>query len=257
MARLFTTCQSARALFTRVLALSVLWCVACDRVDEVPTKPPDATPVLESLSVEGSEGGASPPRSKRRPKSIVLAELRDEAAWLVADGYLTRNEIVGALKGMEPRVTLADEIAELVDEAFAEHRQLEAHWRGATDPDRLARAFAALERERIVARERFADCHACAKVDLEVLADDAKARGAPLKGYAYFTDQDADGVSDSHALTITTGGFADNDEAITQRVLAVLRANHLPAQLDDEGNSVVRLEGLDWKKRRFSRAPRR
>lgn len=200
---------------------------------------------------------------KRRPKSILLAEARELAGWRVADGYLSREDIIGlALDAADGRASLKKDIEKLVDDELSAHRAREAEWRYPTDPDRLTRAFATLERQGILARERFADCRKCGLADMKLLREDLLEQGKRVDGYVFFTDQDADGVSQSGELVLEFGSFRSSDESrdrVADRIEAALSAEGLSAvrERDDEDEPYFVLSELSWQRRRFTRPPSR
>ena len=200
--------------------------------------------------------------AKRRPKSILLAETREIVGWRVADGFLDRAAIVDlAMDAADGRESLRSDVEKVVEEEFAAHQKREADWKFLTDPDRLGRAFVALEKDKVIARERFSDCRKCGVADMKLLREDLIEKGRRADGYVFFTDQDADGVSKAGELVLEYGSFREDDEAterIAEKIAQVLRSQGLTvvAESDDEKSSYLVLTGLDWQKRRFTRPPR-
>lgn len=202
--------------------------------------------------------------SKRRPRSILLAEARELIGWRVADGFLSRDEILtAAVRSADGRESLKAELEKVVDEELSAHRRREAEWRYLTDADRLSRAFKTLEKQGVIARERFADCRKCGVADMKLLREDLLERGQRADGYVFFTDQDADGLSESGELVLEYGSFREDAEAAQKvggRVEQVLESEGLSAvaETDDEGGETyLVLSGLEWQKRRFTKAPAR
>lgn len=222
---------------------------------------PDVASVLGSLTARAP---ATRPEKdgKRRPKSILLAETRELVGWRVADGFLDRAAIIElAMNAADSRESLRSEVEKVVDEELTAHQKRETEWKYLTDPDRLARAFVSLEKDKVIARERFSDCRKCGVADMKLLREDLLEKGRRADGYVFFTDQDADGVSKAGELVLEYGSFRDDDEATTriaEKVAQVLRAQGLTvvAETDEEKSSYLVLTGLDWQKRRFSKPPR-
>lgn len=213
-----------------------------------------ATPTVKSRPEKEKD-------SKRRPKSILLAEAREVVGWRVADGFLEKDEIVKlAMASADGRESLRSEIEALVDEELSAHRKREAAWKYLTVPDRLSRAFAALDKQGVIARERFTDCRKCGVTEMKVLREDLLDQGKRAEGYVFFTDQDADGVSESGELVLEYGSFREGDEAAAKvgaKVEAALKAEGLtPVAETDDAEAYFVLSGLDWQKRRFTRPPR-
>lgn len=199
--------------------------------------------------------------SKRRPRSILIAEARELVGWRVADGFLDRKAIIElAMQSADGRESLRPELEALVDDELNAHRRREAGWKHLTAPDRLTRAFTALDKQGVIARERFTDCRKCGLEEMKALREDRLDDGKRADGYVFFTDQDADGVSESGELVLEFGSFRDDDDAnqkIGVRVSQALRAEGLePVAETDEGEAYLVLTALEWQKRRFTRPPR-
>jgi hypothetical protein len=254
---------------TRVLS-ALLLVAGCDEA-KGPSGADGGASLAESLA-EGADLSASlttGPRKrpeaegKRRPKSILLAEARELVGWRVADGYLDRDDIIElALEAADGRASLKKDLEKLVDDELSAHRAREAEWRYLTDADRLSRAFVTLERQGVLARERFADCRKCGLADMKALREDLLEQGRRVEGYLFFTDQDADGVSQSGELVLEFGSFRDAEDSrrrVAERVEQALRAEGLspvPETGDDDETYFV-LTDLNWQKRRFTRPPAR
>lgn len=201
--------------------------------------------------------------TRRRPKSILLAEARELVGWRVADGFLGRGEIVElAMQAADGRASLRADVERLVDEELGAHKRREASWRFLTSADRLSRAFAALEKQGVIARERFTDCRRCGVAEMKALREDWLDQGRRAQGYVFFTDQDADGLSESGELVLEYGSFRD-DAAATRQVAerveqALEREGFSPVREtdDEEGSAYLVLTGLEWQKRRFTAPPR-
>ncbi|MBL8919852.1 MAG: hypothetical protein JNJ54_13370 [Myxococcaceae bacterium] len=251
-----------------VLAASILLACEQGRSSGEPQKPQDEadpTPAVAAAVLSAKAGPRARPEkdkeSKRRPRSILLAEARELVGWRVADGFLGRKDIVElAMQSADGRESLRSEIEALVDDELAAHRRREAAWRYLTAPDRLTRAFTALDKQGVIARERFTDCRKCGLEEMKALREDWLEDGKRADGYVFFTDQDADGVSESGELVLEFGSFREGGEAdrkIGERVSQALRAEGLEAVAEtDEGEAYLVLTGLEWQKRRFTRPPR-
>lgn len=221
---------------------------------------------LESQKEGSDERGRSqrraPNKTKRRPKSLLLAQVRELTGWRVADGFLPREQIIEvAMIAADDRQSLRAEVENIVDDELAAHRKRESEWRYWTDADRLTRAFLALEKQGIIAHERFADCRSCALADMKVLREDFIESGRRAEGYVFFTDQDADGVSERGELVLEFGSFEDDEKmarSVGERIQHALRAAGLRVVAEeDQGEQYLVLTDLQWQKRRFSRPPTR
>lgn len=254
---------------TRVLSALLVF-AGCDEAKE-PSEGDGGVSLAQALA-DGVDVGAAltaGPRKrpeaegKRRPKSILLAEARELVGWRVADGYLSREDIIDlALEAADGRASLKKDIEKLVDDELAAHRAREAGWRYLTDADRLSRTFATLERQGVLARERFSDCRKCGLADMKLLREDLLDQGKRVEGYVFFTDQDADGVSQSGELVLELGSFRDSDDSrrrVADRVEQALRSEGFSpvSETGDDDETYLVLTDLNWQKRRFSRPPTR
>ncbi|MCA3014421.1 MAG: hypothetical protein INH41_18720 [Myxococcaceae bacterium] len=255
-------------MFVRAYCLSLLLLAsACEETRPAPVADaggePDGLLVLSDGGVATEPRRRPSPEGKRRPKSILLAEVREVVGWRVADGYLSREDIVDlALDAADGRESLRRDVEKLVDDELAAHREREAGWRFLTDPDRLARAFGALERQGVLARERFSDCRKCGLAEMKDLRESLQTQGRRFDGYAFFTDQDADGVSESGELVLEFGSFrdtADSRRRVADRLEQALRAEGLSAvrETDEDDEPYLVLVDLTWQRRRFTKPPAR
>lgn len=248
------------------LLSALLLGAGCD--DAPKNETPDESEQAEPMPALAAALSAAPSKvrpekeSKRRPKSILLAEARELIGWRVADGFLSREEILAAaMQSADGRESLKAELEKVVDEELSAHRKREAEWKFLTDADRLSRAFKVLDKQGIIARERFADCRKCGVADMKLLREDLLERAQRADGYVFFTDQDADGLSESGELVLEYGSFREDAEAskkLGARVQQVLETEGLTPvfETDDEGGETyLVLSGLEWQKRRFTKAP--
>jgi hypothetical protein len=107
----------------------------------------------------------------------------------VREGFDSVHEIMEdaahyALEKYE-REDLHPEILRLTAELIALHQAEQASWEGKTDCDRLDEAFAALNRQGIVARPDFSCCNNCGFTDIWDEIEEAEKRQA-VEGYAFY-----------------------------------------------------------------------
>lgn len=246
--------------FPLVAALGLFGCTE-DGAPPAREEAPSAA-VLSTEPARAQSPGRPEKETKRRPKSILLAEARELVGWRVADGFLSRDRIVAlAVEAADGRESLRPDLERLVDEELAAHRSREKDWHHLTDADRLMRAFVSLERSGVIAREHFADCRTCGQADMQTLREDLLDQGKRADGYVFFTERDAEGVSKSGELVLEYGSFRAEAEAtarIGARVAEALRREALSVvdQSDEESPYLV-LTDLEWRRRRFSRPPGR
>ncbi|MEU8760129.1 hypothetical protein [Streptomyces sp. NPDC048659] len=169
---------------------------------------------------------------------------------VLAGGYATRAELAELAEEFlvtEDRRPVSGGQAEaLADRLWLERVAEQAAWRGETDPERLTRAFAALEEAGVTARENFTCCRRCGEAEI---GDD----GEPdARGFVYFHSQCTDSAVAGHGLTLLYGGFdgsADTSAAIGREVVAALEAVGLRAEWDGEPGRAVTVTPLDWRRR--------
>ncbi len=257
----------------RALGLLVACALVACREDRVAAKKaaPEATQPAKVVAAaatasDEAEAAERAKETKRRPRSIVLAHARELIAWRVADGFMTRPELLeAAFEAADQRESLRPTLDAMVDEELRAHRQREAEWESLTEPDRLTRAFAALEKAGVIARERFADCRTCGQADMKQLREELLEQGRRAEGYVFSTEQQVDGVSQSGELWLEYGAFRDEAAAhrrIADQVREALRGaglNVSEAETDADGPEErgMLLTELTWQRRRFTRAPAR
>ncbi|GAA1504656.1 hypothetical protein GCM10009730_04650 [Streptomyces albidochromogenes] len=177
-------------------------------------------------------------------------ELERRVREVLVGGYTSRAalaELAEEYLVTEDRRPVSRKQAEaLADRMWLERVAEQATWQGETDPERLARAFTALETAGITARENFTCCRSCGESDIG-------AEGAPdARGFVYFHTQCTDSAAAGLGLTLLYGGF-DGSEATTaavgREVVAALDHVGLPTAWDGDPNQAVHVTPLDWRRR--------
>ncbi|MEV6505501.1 hypothetical protein [Streptomyces sp. NPDC051642] len=135
--------------------------------------------------------------------------------------------------------------ARLVDRLWLERVAEQAVWEGVTDPDRLTRAFEALDASGITARENFACCRGCGLAEIGAEREDAR-------GFVFFHDQITEHAAEGYGLALHYGGFdgsAETTTAVGQEILAALRGAGLSAHWDGDPDKAIDVKPLTWHKR--------
>ncbi|WP_433340047.1 DUF6891 domain-containing protein [Streptomyces sp. CA-253872] len=135
----------------------------------------------------------------------------------------------------------------LVDRLWRDRLAEQAAWRGETDPERLARAFAALDAAGVVAREDFTCCRSCGMREIGAEAGPGGARG-----FVFFHQQCTDGAVTEGTLRLYFGGFDDEERttaAIGHEVVAALTAAGLGTAWDGSPARAIEVTPLDWRRR--------
>ncbi|MGW2960206.1 DUF6891 domain-containing protein [Streptomyces sp. NPDC001220] len=185
----------------------------------------------------------------------VAARAEDQVHALLRDGYLGIERLVREtvdLMADDDRDGTAPvspaQAREVVERLWVERVAEQRAWTGPTDPDRLTRAFTALEREGVVAREDFTCCHSCGMAEIGAEAEDAGG----ARGFVFFHHQGTRSAAEGHGLSLYYGGFdgsAETTTAVGREVVAALTAAGLSAVWDGNPDKAIELTPLTWHKR--------
>ncbi|MEU6716511.1 hypothetical protein ABZ897_34025 [Nonomuraea sp. NPDC046802] len=169
---------------------------------------------------------------------------------VVAGGYATRARLAelaqdylarGGRRPLSPA-----QAWRLADRMWLERIEEQRTWQGRTDPERLTRAFAALERSGITARENFACCRSCGDAEIG-------AAGRPhARGFVYFHEQCTDAAVRGGGLTLLFGAFdgpPDAAASIGRQVRAALEAAGLAVEWNGDPSRAMTVTPLDWRRR--------
>lgn len=178
------------------------------------------------------------------------AELEERVRETLRGGYASRAELAEIaedyLVTADRRPVSPAQARALADRLWGERVAEQAAWRGETDPERLTRAFAALESAGITARENFTCCRSCG--DAEIGAE----ASPEARGYVYFHTQGTDSAAGGHGLMLLYGGFdgsAGTTAAVGREVVAALDAVGLRTVWDGDPGRAVHVTPLDWRRR--------
>lgn len=180
-----------------------------------------------------------------------LAELEKCVRVAVLSGYGTRAEMVEVaceylVTEDDPEPVSRAQGFRLVDRLWRERVAEQAGWEGETDPERLTRAFEALDDAGITARENFTCCRSCGMAEIG-------GDGSPdARGFVFFHLQGTESAVGGHGLMLYYGGFDGSSEttaAVGHEVVAALRGAGLPATWDGDPGRAIDVEPLDWRRR--------
>ncbi|MFJ1967602.1 DUF6891 domain-containing protein [Streptomyces sp. NPDC087903] len=165
-------------------------------------------------------------------------------------GYTSRAELAELAEeylvtGTRRPVSRESAVA-LADSMWLERVAENAEWGGETDPERLTRAFIALQETGITAREHFACCRNCGRSEIGDAAE------PDARGFVYFHTQCTDSAAAGHGLMLLYGGFDGSPEttaAIGREVVAALEAAGLRTEWDQNPESAITVTPLDWRRR--------
>ncbi|MEU4091745.1 hypothetical protein [Streptomyces sp. NPDC026673] len=179
-------------------------------------------------------------------RALLEARVRE----VLVGGYATRAELAKVaeeyLVSGKRRPVSPEQAGELADRMWLERVAEQTRWEGETDPERLTRAFAALEAAGITARENFSCCRSCGESEI------GPAGPPDARGFVYFHAQCTDSAAAGRGLMLLFGGFdgsSDTTAAIGREVVAALEAAGLPTEWDGDPGNAVTVTPLDWRKR--------
>ncbi|OKK08236.1 hypothetical protein AMK26_04260 [Streptomyces sp. CB03234] len=190
------------------------------------------------------------PEPVPEPAAEIREQVEEHVRELLVCGYANRARLAEAaeewlVSGDERPVSPA-QARQLVDRLWRERLEEQAGWVGTTDPERVARAFAALDARGIVAREDFTCCRTCGMSEIGEEGD------ASSRGFVFFHSQCTAGAAAGHGLYLLYGGFDGSEEttaAIGREVVAALGEEGLTVDWDGSPEQAIIVTGLDWRKR--------
>ncbi|MFD9701986.1 DUF6891 domain-containing protein [Lentzea sp. NPDC059081] len=178
------------------------------------------------------------------------AELEDRVREVLAGGYASREDLAEVAEEYlvtgDRRPVSRPQARELADRLWLERVAEQESWQGETDPERLTRAFAALEAAGITARENFTCCRTCGNAEI----GDEALPGA--RGFVYFHAQSTEAAAAGHGLTLHYGGFdgsAGTTTAVGAEVVTALEAAGLPAEWNRDPGRAITVTPLRWHRR--------
>jgi hypothetical protein len=195
-----------------------------------------------------------------RDSASLVDEMRDYIRNQVATGYLNADEIEEAvddvfLYDLDSSVVdpaMLRRIAGVeTDKAFAAQIDAQHQWPDVTDCDRLDRAFAALDRIGIVARQNFTCCHTCGHVEIGDEVRAAEESGTNVIGYAFFHFQCTDGAVATGDLYLYYGSRKGEEAAsvrVGQAIVEAVERHGLAAEWNGDPSTAI-LVKLNWQRR--------
>ncbi|MFJ7947258.1 DUF6891 domain-containing protein [Streptomyces sp. NPDC096354] len=177
-------------------------------------------------------------------------ELEKRVREVLVGGYASRAELAELAEEYlvtEDRRPVSRAQAEaLADRMWLERVAEQAAWQGETDPERLTRAFTALQKAGITARENFTCCRNCGQSEI------GGEGGPDTRGFVYFHTQCTDSAAVGHGLMLLYGGFDGSSATagvIGDEVVAALEAAGLNAEWDRDPGRAITVTPLDWRRR--------
>ncbi|MFJ8045787.1 DUF6891 domain-containing protein [Kitasatospora sp. NPDC096147] len=182
--------------------------------------------------------------------TVDLTDLEDRLRLELAFGYtdlarlaeLAEDYLVTA----EGRPVSPAQAEVLARRLWLERITEQAAWQGETDPERLTRAFEALERDGLSTREH---CP-CVADRCRTETDPGATPGA--RGFVHFHYQNTAQAVAGAGLTLRHGAFdgsAETSTAVGHRLVAALHAAGLHTVWDGSPDQPVTVTPLDWHRR--------
>ncbi|MFJ9724727.1 DUF6891 domain-containing protein [Streptomyces sp. NPDC101209] len=177
-------------------------------------------------------------------------ELEKRVREVLVGGYASRAELAELaeeyLVANDRRPVSREQAQSLADRLWLERVAEQAEWQGETDPERLTRAFTALQAAGITARENFTCCRSCGQSEIGGESE------PEARGFVYFHTQCTDSAAAGHGLTLLYGGFDGSSEttaAIGHEVVTALEAVGLHTDWDHDPGRAITVTPLDWRRR--------
>ncbi|WP_298125552.1 hypothetical protein [Brevundimonas sp.] len=198
-------------------------------------------------------------RRARAPLELTEAQILDELRAVmqmeIAGGFTPREALVelavSILAGDVEEAGLRREAERIFPELVAAHDASMSEWPEVTDCDRLDAAFAALEASGVISRQNFSCCGMCGSGEIWDEIEDARKGGRPVRGYAFFHQQDTEGATQGDGIYLNYGADEEGEDAavaIGREVVAALEAKGLRTDWDGHIENRIRIN-LDWKRR--------
>lgn len=239
----------------RQLAIAAVVLIACKRQD--PPPPPVAPPAeVRTTEVASAAPDAAVPAARLSPEEIE-ADARDSARTAVRTGFLSRDEVEERTREELAEELDADEqvlaakAKAIVAPLWRAQLEEEKTWRGLTDCDRLDLAFAALEKQGVLARQNYEDCQTCAVGAIAEEMATARNAGKKVVGYTYFHEQDTESAAEGGGLRLAFGAAPHGpltEAKVAALVVAALEAQGLAPRWDGDASRRIGVP-LQWRKR--------
>jgi hypothetical protein len=185
-----------------------------------------------------------------------LEDLRAFIAERIREGFESAHEIVASAQDWAcdeySREDLLPEIRRLTAELLAAHQAEQAGWGPTTDCDRLDQAFAALNRQGIVARQDFSCCNNCGFSEIWDEIEEAEKQQA-VDGYVFYHLQSTERVIKTGQLLMAYGCLEDDPKAlqrVAKKIVEELRSVGLRASWGGTAGHPIVVEGVVWRRRR-------
>lgn len=186
----------------------------------------------------------------------ALNDIRSFIAYRIREGFESVHDIVVNATNYayerHGRDDIKPDIKRITAELLATHRVEQGGWKGSTDCDRLDEAFAALNRQGIVARQDFSCCNNCGFTEIWDEVEKEEER-QPVKGYVFYHLQCIERAIESGQLLMAYGCVEDDTEAfhwVADKIVAELHRVGLNARWQRTTEHPIVVDGIVWHRRR-------
>ncbi|GHH76113.1 hypothetical protein GCM10018781_46560 [Kitasatospora indigofera] len=177
-------------------------------------------------------------------------ELETRVREELVGGYASRAQLAELaeeyLVTKERRPVSREQAQVLADRLWLQRVAEQADWQGETDPERLTRAFNALEASGLTAREDFTCCRSCGQAEIG-------GEGGPgARGFVYFHSRCTESAAAGHGLMLLYGGFdgaTETTAAVGREIVAALDVVGLRTEWDGDPGRAITVTPLDWRRR--------
>ena len=197
----------------------------------------------------------------KKTQADLEREVHETVVRRVIEGFESRDEIIAGvvdeLAQEYDAVALRTAVVRLADLELAAQRERERLWTEPTDCDRLDQAFAALEKNGIIARQNYSDCQTCGVAQISEEMAKLHQAGKPVRGYVFYHEQDTEGAADG-GLYLSYGaenGEGQDSVAVGRDIVRELDHHRLKTVWNGDLSERINVQ-LDWRRRRFTTAPR-
>jgi hypothetical protein len=149
----------------------------------------------------------------------VLADIRFFVDSQIRQGFSSVHEIVEETTDFVfetlGRDDLEIEVQHIVTDLLVAYRTEQGYWKSSTDCDRLNEAFAALNRQGIVARQNFSCCNNCGFTEIwdEI---DREEKHQPIEGYVFYHLQGTEQAIKTGRLLLAYGCIEEDMKVLTK-----------------------------------------
>lgn len=182
-------------------------------------------------------------------------DVKEFIANMMLEGFDSVHEMIACANEFASEFhdrDFSNEINATVAELLAEQLGRQAEWKSPTDCERLDAAFAALNRQGIVARQNFSCCNNCGFTEIWDEVEEAE-KSQIVTGYVFYHLQCTARAIKTGQLLMAYGSIDDNLNSLNRVVSTIvteLRNSGLPASWAGTLGHPIVIDGIAWQRRR-------